>query len=305
MSDFPAVLQFDGGDVRSWLDNQSANIEEALDDVGAVLLRGMPVSSAQAFDEVVASFDLPIFSYEESLSNAVRINHTPRVFTANEAPPEVEIHLHHEMAQTPVAPSRLFFCCLSPADEGGATPLCQSEALLEAFTEQHPKWADELKRKGLRYVTRMPSDNDESAGQGRSWKSTLGVNSPSEAETRLSELGYDFEWQPDGSIRTVSPVLPAVVDVKEDRTSFFHQLLAAYLGWPGVRENPATALSFGDDAEIPSELLETLATLSSDYTYDLNWQAGDVAIVNNYLVMHGRRPYSGTTKREVLVSMAP
>ena len=59
------------------------------------------VADAQAFDDFVAGFDLPNFAYDESLSNAVRHNRTPRVFTANEAPQDVEIFLHHEMAQTP------------------------------------------------------------------------------------------------------------------------------------------------------------------------------------------------------------
>lgn len=305
MSGFPVVLEFPGGEIDAWLVDQTANIEEALDDAGAVLLRGLPVATAQDFDDVVAVFDLPVFSYEESLSNAVRINHTPRVFTANEAPPDVEIHLHHEMAQTPVSPSRLFFCCISPAEEGGATPLCQSELLLAAFSEQHPGWGNELREKGLRYVTRMPSENDESAGQGRSWKSTLGVDSREAAEARLADLGYDFAWQPDGSIKTVSPVLPGVIRIEEGRESFFHQLLAAYLGWPGVRENPASALSFGDGSPIPVEMLEALAALSGEFTHDLEWQAGDVAIVNNRLIMHGRRSFAGSRNREVLVSMAP
>ena len=55
---------------------------------------------------------LPAFTYDESLSNAVRRNRTDRVFTANEAPPELEIFLHHEMAQTPCFPRYLFFYCI-------------------------------------------------------------------------------------------------------------------------------------------------------------------------------------------------
>ena len=54
---------------------------------GAVLFRGFPLATAEDFDAFVAAFDLPNFPYDESLSNAVRVNKTPRVFTANEAPP--------------------------------------------------------------------------------------------------------------------------------------------------------------------------------------------------------------------------
>ena len=37
------------------------------------------------------------------------------------------LELHHEMAQTPLYPSRLFFFCEQPAAEGGATPICRSD----------------------------------------------------------------------------------------------------------------------------------------------------------------------------------
>ena len=55
---------------------------------GAILFRGFPLTGAEDFDRFIAAFDLPNFPYYESLSNAVRVNRTPRVFTANEAPPD-------------------------------------------------------------------------------------------------------------------------------------------------------------------------------------------------------------------------
>ena len=44
-------------------------------------------------------------------SYAYRLNCTPRVFSANEVPPEVTIFLHHEVAQSPIYPSKVFFFC--------------------------------------------------------------------------------------------------------------------------------------------------------------------------------------------------
>ena len=76
------------------------------------------------------------------------------------------------------------------------------------------------------------------------------------------------------------------------------------MGWKGVRENPSSAITFGDESDIPVSGLELLVKLSKDYTYDLNWQDGDVALVDNKLVMHGRRPFTGDRKRQVLVALA-
>ena len=42
--------------------------------------------------------------------------------------------------------------------------------------------------------------------------------------------------------------------------------------------------------------------LSEDLAFDVPWQAGDVALLDNYVVMHGRRPFTGT--RKILAAMS-
>ena len=102
----------------------------------------------------------------------MRVNKTPRVFTANEAPPTVTIFLHHEMAQTPLYPSRLFFFCEESAETGGATPICRSDVLYDRLKERCPKFAADCENKGLRYMHVMPGNDDAKSGMGRSWQST-------------------------------------------------------------------------------------------------------------------------------------
>ena len=304
---FPVIFDSSSEPVSTeeWVRQNRVAIDRGLKEAGVVLIRGLAMQNPGDFNRFVAAFGLPVFSYQESLSNAVRINYSDRVFTANEAPPEVEIYLHHEMAQTPVSPSVLFFCCISAAEQGGATPVCRSDKLLKAFSLSHPKWTDQLALKGLRYVTRMPAVSDESSGQGRSWCSTLNVSDKHEAEKKLVSMGYAYSWQSNDGLETVSPVLPGIIDLTNGRQTFYHQLIAAYRGWPGVRQNPASGVMFGDKTEIPVGLLESLCAMAGDYTTDLRWADGEIAIVNNKMIMHGRRPYSGSRKRQVLVSMAP
>ena len=290
-------------DTVEFVKANQAELEAQLAKAGALLFRGFPIDSAETFDVFSAGFGYPNFTYQESLSNAVRINFTERVFTANEAPKDVEIFLHHEMAQTPISPSKLFFFCQYAADEGGATPLCRSDKLFEALKAENPELARDFKEKGLKYTTTMPAANDANSGQGRSWKSTLSVESVEEAEAKLQELGYSWQWMDDGSLKAITPVLPAVIELDDGSETFYNQLIAAYMGWKGVRENPSSAITFGDDSAIPKEGLERVAELSEDFTFDLEWQDGDVAIVDYYRAMHGRRPYSGDRKRVVLVAL--
>jgi alpha-ketoglutarate-dependent taurine dioxygenase len=265
---------------------------------GAILFRGFPLRAPEDFDAFVAAFDLPNFPYDESLSNAVRVNKTLRVFTANEAPPSVTIFLHHEMAQTPIYPSRLFFFCEQPAAEGGATPLCRSDVLWERLARARPDFARDCETKGLKYSNVMPGENDPASGMGRSWQSTLRAST---REARLRGLNYSWEWQEGGNLRATTPVLPAVRQLPDGRKSFFNQLIAAYSGWKDARNDPARAITFGDGTPLDREAVQVAAQLGDELSFDVPWQRGDVAFVDNFVTMHGRRTISGT--RKVLASL--
>ena len=308
-STFPLVVNNQAGlaempEVLDWLTAATGKFKEQLALTGAVLFRGFPIRTAEDFDVFSAAFGYQDFTYQESLSNAVRINFTPRVFTANEAPPDVEIFLHHEMAQTPVSPEKIFFCCLSAAETGGATPLCRSDWLYAAFKERHPVWAEQFKSLGLKYKIQMPAEEDLTSGQGRSWRSTLSVKSASEAEDKLRSLGYTWRWQEDDSLITTTPVLPAVKTLPDGSESFYNQVIAAHLGWKPVGMNAEEPLTFGNAESIPAQSLAALVNIAKEYSIPLDWQDGDVALVDNHRVMHGRYPFSGSRKRQVVVCLA-
>ena len=268
---------------------------------GAILFRGFPLTSAEEFDRFITAFDLPNFPYEDSLSNAVRVIKTPRVFTANEAPPTVTIFLHHEMAQTPLYPGKLFFFCEQPADSGGATPLCRSDVLWDRLRAECPGFARDCESKGLKYSNVMPSQNDLTSGMGRSWQSTLRASTPEQAEDRLKALGYAWTWLDDGCLRATTPVLPAVRKLADGRTSFFNQLIAAFQGWKDERNDPSKAITFGDDTPLDRDAVNVATRLGEELSFNVPWKRGDVALVDNFVTMHGRRAFTGT--RKVLASL--
>jgi alpha-ketoglutarate-dependent taurine dioxygenase len=303
---FPLVLECRSPEtsldaVTAWLGAQSTQLCEQAARHGAVLFRGFPVHTAQDFDRFVTGFELENFAYEDSLSNAVRVNRTPRVFTANEAPPTVTIFLHHEMAQTPIYPSKLFFFCEQPAESGGATPICRSDVLWSRLAAHCPDFARDCIEKGLRYSNVMPSENDPNSGMGRSWQSTLKARSREEAERRLTELRYSWQWLDDGCLRVTTPVLQAVHELSDGRKSFFNQLIAAFHGWKDTRNDPSKAITFGDGAPLDPAAVAMAVELADELTFDLAWRRGDVALIDNYVAMHGRRTFSGA--RKVLASL--
>lgn len=300
VENFPHIVA-GTGDLSAYVAANKLDIDIALAKKGAVLMRGFDVPSVDEFDAVVGAYDEPNFPYKESLSNAVRVNLTPRVFTANEAPPTTSIHLHHEMAQTPIYPSKLFFYCeIAPAD-GGATPLCRSDILIEQLAKAEPGLVNAFEMLGVRYTNVMPGTDDVGSGQGRSWRSTLGVDDRTSAEQRLRSLEYTWEWGEDDSLRATTPTLPAVRGIGSGRKSFFNQLIAAFRGWSDSRNDPSKSVTFGDGTPITGPDMAKAIELADALSYDHQWQAGDVVLVDNFTVMHGRKPFTG--KRKVLASL--
>ena len=287
--------------VHEWLGENKERLLEQLSRHGAILFRGLPVNSDSDFDSVIQSFGLKNFTYAESLSNAVRRNRTERVFTANEAPASVSIFLHHEMAQTPVYPSKLFFYCEQAAISGGATPLCRSDILLQELTKQAPEFVAARLKLGVRYSNVMPNIDDLESGQGRSWRSTLSTDDKSAAEDKLRKLGYQWEWLEQDSLRVTTAVLPAVRETDNGRQVFFNQLIAAFRGWKDTRNATEKSIRFGDDSAISTQAMAKAIHIGDELSFDIPWQSGDVALVDNFLVMHGRRPFEG--QRRVLASL--
>lgn len=288
-------------DTARWLDENRADLLGLATQHGAMLFRGFPLTHAEDFDRFVAALGLENFPYKKSLSNAVRVNFTERVFSANEAPPDVKIFLHHEMAQTPLFPLLILFFCEIPAAEGGATPICRSDVLYERMQAACPQFIADLEAKGLKYSNVMPDSDDPQSGMGRSWRSTLGVETREQAEQRLQTLEYDWQWLPDGCLKVTTPVLPGVREIAPGRKTLFNQLIAAYAGWKDERNDPSNAIRHGDESRLDAQAVSQLIELADELSYDVRWQAGDVALVDNTVAMHGRRVFSG--RRKVLASL--
>ena len=276
-------------------------VDSWLTEHGFVVFRGFDIGSDRDFDDFVAMFDLPNFPYADSFSNAVRTNRTERVFTANEAPSEIEIFLHHEMAQTLTFPTRLFFYCERAADEGGATPICRSDRALASLKREQPAFIERLAALGVCYRSAMPFEADKASGQGRSWRDTLGVATAQAAEQRLKALGYRYRWLDNQLLSVQTPPLPALTQAPDGVAVFFNQIVAAGAGWRKRADDEQPRLSYGDGSPIEEHHLAAAIDICYRHTVDIDWQDNDVALLDNYKVMHGRRPFKG--RRSVLASL--
>jgi hypothetical protein len=205
------------------------------------------------------------------------------------------------MAQTPYFPSHLFFFCEQAAASGGATPICRSDVLLEKLTHHLPDFVSRCRAYGARYSLTMPAEADATSGQGRSWRRTLNVDTKEAAEARLAALEYDWQWLPDDAIRTTTPALSLIRHAPSGNEVFFNQLIAAFCGWQDQRNLGTRSVTYGDGSAFDDADVQAAVKIAYELVFDLPWESGDVALIDNYQVMHGRRPFSG--QRSVLASL--
>jgi hypothetical protein len=142
----------------------------------------------------------------------------------------------------------------------------------------------------------MPATVDPESGMGRSWKSTFSVETKEAVEQNLKELEYTWQWLKEDSLRVTTPTLPAVRELDNGHKAFFNQLIAAFTGWQDSRNEASKALTFGDGSPLDVEGAQIATNLAEKLTFDVPWQPGDAALVDNYVSMHGRRTFQGSRK---------
>ena len=139
-----------------------------------------------------------------------------------QAPPQEPIPLHHEMAQCDVRPTYVAFHCVTPATQGGATPIIPSRAVAAHLRQTHPGVAERLAAEGVlnltltltlnlnlnlnltrtrtlnpnpnpnpspnqvRYVRVLPEEHDPTSPIGKPWTACFNTSSREEAEIEMA-----------------------------------------------------------------------------------------------------------------------
>lgn len=271
---------------------------------GAVLLRGFRVATPADFHDVVACFGEPFGEYLHG--NSPRKPVHEGVWTSTEYPAEYDISLHNELSQSSRWPDRLFFCCLVAAETGGQTPVCDGRAMLAGMD---PAVRARFEAHGVAYLQSMHGG----FGLGRSWQETYETDDAGKVEEYLRAADVSFSWTDDEDLR-IRQVRPATrrhpvtgAQVWFNQADQFHVSSLpkaeadALLALVESEEELPLHATFGDGSPIPLADLDRVRALARQNECAFNWQPGDVFMIDNMLVMHGRHPFTGP--RQVLVAM--
>ncbi|KAK1578230.1 hypothetical protein Q3G72_028630 [Acer saccharum] len=275
---------------------QKPYLDSLLHKTGAVIFRGFDVKTPEDFNEVVEAFGYEELSYVGG--TAPRSKVLGRVFTANESPPDQHIGFHHEMAQAPEPPSKLFFFCEVAPTSGGETPIILSHVVYERMRDKYPEFVENLENHGLIYSLLLGKDDDLSYIAGRGWKSTFSTDDKSVAEERATKLGIRLEWMEDGGVKRINGPLPVIrYDKSRQRKIWFTNMV----GWEEAGNAPFKTITFGDGKPLPADICYECLKIFEEECVAIPWQEGDVLLIDNWAVLHARSPTN--SPRRVLASL--
>lgn len=273
-----------------WLEDNRDKLKKILLKYGVIVFRDFPVKKAIDFDAFVKALDYRPFPYIGGA--APRTSVVGDVFTTNESPPDKLVDFHHEIAQSPKYPKNIFFFCEYPAKEGGQTSVAPSNLVYRKMLEKEPEFVKNLEEKGVRYLRVLPDGDDNESAIGRGWQSTYLSKTREEAESKAKELGTTFEWMPDGSVKTITAIMPGVRINPNNGLKMWHNaIINAYRAYVDSRNVPEKSVYLSDGTYMKPEVMDVLDDTLGECASDMDWKSGDVMMIDNLQVLHARREF--------------
>ena len=290
-------------DAPGWLRTRRDWLRELLLRHRAVLLRDLPVRDAAAFGRVVAEIAPGgLLEYRDRSTPRPEIG--DGIYVSTTYPASQPIDPHNEGSYWLEWPRTIVFGCVTPAAAGGQTPLADTRAVLARVP---PEARERFERVGVRYV------RNYNIGLGLTWQEAFQTDSRAEVDEFCAARAISCEWLPGDRLRTTL-VRPAVRrhPVTGEALWFNHAAFFPISARDAVThdalldsfaedELPFNTF-YGDGAPIAERDVAAIRTAYLEEEVVFDWRAGDVLVLDNMTVAHGRRSYEGD--RTVLVAMA-
>ncbi|WUH90989.1 TauD/TfdA family dioxygenase [Streptomyces sp. NBC_00433] len=270
---------------------------------GGVLVRGLPLTDRPGFERLVTGLGYEGLGYRGGI--AVRKNDSDVALKASEEDSRITLSPHNEMAYLPHFPRRIFFFCEAAAPSGGEVPV---NDIRETAAAIPPDIKEAFRARGVRYHRTLAKESGPGA---TGWADTFGTTDRAELADHLAESGYAFEWGVDDVLRYHYRREAFAAHPETGEELWFNQVTELHCSyWRShpdfaadlpARDYPATT-TYGDGMPFEEDEVSFLRGALWRTTKAVRMIPGDLLVLDNQVVQHGRMAYRGTRRHYVSLS---
>jgi alpha-ketoglutarate-dependent taurine dioxygenase len=297
-------------DVVAWTAANRDRLDALIIEFGAIVLRDFPIVSAEHFNAVISVF--PIYQRGYIGGGGPREKITGNVMEATQLDETMRLSLHSEMGYTQTFPPRLAFFSRKPAEVGGETTIGNMRRFMAMFPEDLREKLDRLGGRTVRnFAPRGASKGKRVTDHPdkRGWDDAFSTEDEAEVEQHCAAMGMRPIWNQDGTLTLITDLEPFAthpvtgerfyrLQIHTNKAFETPERIAVTRALRASQKIPS-GHSMGNGEPLPDEDCETIRQLYCDVTVEWPWQAGDVMILDNLIVNHGRNPYEGTRDTQV------
>jgi len=215
------------------------------------------------------------------------------------APAELPVQFHNEMAYSANVPKHVAFAMVSQAGEGGTTLLADNVQVTKLLSAP---LKSKLRDMGVQYVRNL---NDESERDQPdyylSWQGAFQTDVMEDAMNKGNTEVSVLRRQGDGPRLQQISWSPVFFDHPTFGTLYFSSILNRHGSWLDGhsvfgkmphKDRPYHCV-WGDGAEFSEQEIRELRAVHDESTLQVHLDKGDVIILDNLRVAHGRTSYQG------------
>jgi len=197
---------------------------------------------------------------------------------------------HADRSYVKSQPELIWFYCKRPAAEEGRTFICDGVKICERLK---PATRAAFESKRLKYIRHYPITE---------WPVAFHTTDLEQVKRYCAENELVVTVRDDGSVSTAY-YKPAIVPATRfgSAKAFVNSILIQH--WQEQALGRKNALvRFEDDSELPKDVLDDVKEVSAALCEKLPWGPGDLIMVDNTRLMHGREEFSDPN-REIYTRM--
>ena len=218
-------------------------------------------------------------------------------------PSDQAIRFHNESSHMHLWPMKIWFFCLKSAEQGGETPVVDCRKVYQALDAEIRKRFAEKK---LMYVRNYIEGLDVS------WQSFFHTRDKEVVEEYCRKASIDFEWTNGNDLRTRKVCRAVWQHPTTVEDLFFNQIQLHHISClnAAVRKSMQSDFEekdfprnvyYGDGSAIEDNVVDAIRETYRKLTVKFPWQPGDILMLDNMLMAHGRNTFSG--ERKVVVAL--